>query len=75
MDDLLTADKLGLFLYLCAPGIVMIYSRALFLTGRIPSGSEGVLAYVTLSVVYQAALLPLTHLKTQQILRKIGFQP
>jgi hypothetical protein len=67
MDDLLTADKLGLFLYLCAPGVVISFVRATFLTGRMPSGSEGVLSYVTLSLLYQAALLPLTHLKMQQI--------
>lgn len=62
MGEYLAPDKLGLFLYLCAPGLVLVYFRSTFLTGRMPTGSEAVLTYVTLSVIYQAALLPFTNL-------------
>lgn len=36
-----------------------MYVRSQFLTGRMPALSEGIIAYTTLSLIYQAALLPL----------------
>lgn len=67
MEELVAPDKLGLFLYLCAPGLILTYFRSLFLTGRMPPPAEGVLTYVTLSIVYQAALLPLTDLSASRM--------
>lgn len=40
------------------PGIVALYFRAQFLTGRLPPASEGVISYVTLSLVYHAIIYP-----------------
>lgn len=67
MSDYISTDKLGFFLYLCAPGLILVYVRSAFLTGRMPSGSDGVLTYVTLSIIYQAILLPFTKLNMATI--------
>jgi hypothetical protein len=43
------------------PGIVALYVRAQFLTGRLPSIGEGLIAYVIVSLVYHALAYPLAH--------------
>jgi len=57
--ELLDIDKLRLFLSFVVPGLVVLYVRAQFLTGRLPAFGEGVVAYVAVSCVYYAFALPL----------------
>lgn len=58
MADFLTPQTLALFLLFSVPGIVMLYFRAQFLTGKLPPVGEGVISYVTLSLVYHAIIYP-----------------
>ncbi|OYU34367.1 DUF6338 family protein [Novosphingobium sp. PASSN1] len=57
--ELLDLEKLRVFLVFAVPGIVILYMRAQFLTGRIPALAEGIVAYITVSLVYYALALPL----------------
>lgn len=59
MDGLLDTAKLQLFLVFAVPGIVALYVRAQFLTGRMPPITEGAIAYVILSVIYHAVAYPI----------------
>lgn len=56
--ELLDLEKAQLFLILAVPGIVILYMRSQFLTGRMLSLTEGFIAYVTVSLVYYALALP-----------------
>lgn len=56
--ELLDLEKAQLFLVLAVPGIVILYMRSQFLTGRMLSLTEGFIAYVTVSLVYYALALP-----------------
>ncbi|SNT08354.1 DUF6338 family protein [Sphingopyxis indica] len=56
--ELLDLEKARLFLVLAVPGIVILYMRSQFLTGRMLSLMEGLIAYVTVSLVYYALVLP-----------------
>jgi Family of unknown function (DUF6338) len=60
LNELLTPEKLGMFLVFAVPGIIALYFRSQFLTGRLPPLGEGVIAYVILSLVYQALCYPLS---------------
>jgi hypothetical protein len=51
--------KLQLFLLFAVPGIIALFVRAQFLTGRMPPAADGILAYVTVSLVYHALAFPL----------------
>ncbi len=56
--DLLDPAKLQLFLLFAVPGIVALYVRAQFLTGRMPPVGEGLVAYVTISLTFHALAFP-----------------
>ena len=49
-----------MFLMFAVPGIIALYFRGQFLTGRLPPLGEGAIAYVILSLVYQALCYPLS---------------
>ena len=55
----LNPENLGLFLIFCVPGIIILYARSLFLSGKVPSLSEGILIYATVSVLYHAIIFPI----------------
>lgn len=59
MGDVLTTEKLGLALFFVTPGLIMLFVRNLFVSNRRPPLSEALLAYVALSVVYQALVFPI----------------
>lgn len=59
MEALADPEKLRLFLLFAVPGIVALYVRSQFLTGRMPPIAEGIVAYVTLSLIYHAAIFPI----------------
>lgn len=56
--DLLDPAKLQLFLLFAVPGLIALYVRAQFLTGRMPPAAEGILAYTTVSLIYHALAFP-----------------
>ncbi|MPT48386.1 MAG: hypothetical protein E2598_08195 [Sphingobium sp.] len=56
--DLIDLDKAQLFLVLAVPGIVILYMRGQFLTGRALPSSDGLMAYITVSLVYYPIALP-----------------
>lgn len=56
--DLLDLDKAQLFLVLAVPGIIILYMRGQFLTGRALPSSDGLVAYITVSLVYYPIALP-----------------
>ncbi len=59
MDALLSPEKLQIFLLVAVPGIVALYVRAQFISGRLPPISEGFVGYLILSLVYLALIYPL----------------
>lgn len=58
MTQVLSPQMLALFLVFTVPGIIALYFRAQFMTGRMPSVSEGLISYVTLSLIYHAIAYP-----------------
>jgi hypothetical protein len=58
MPDLNSLDAIYLALGFLVPGLVMVFVRAQFTTGRIPPPKDSLLTYLALSVVYYAFLLP-----------------
>lgn len=59
MGDLLKPEVLALFLVFTVPGVIALYFRAQFLSGRMPPVAEGAIAYIILSLVYHAMAFPL----------------
>lgn len=57
MSGLHTSEALSLFLLFSVPGIIALYFRAQFLTGKMPSVTDGALPYITLSLAYHAFFL------------------
>ncbi len=58
LPDLKSVQNLYLIFAFLVPGLVTIYVRSRFITGRIPSNPEAVLWYLTLSLIYYALALP-----------------
>lgn len=59
MGEILKPETLSLFLVFTVPGIIALYFRAQFLSGRIPSAADGALSYITLSLAYHAIAYPI----------------
>ena len=60
MSELLHIDSLKIFLFFMAPGVIALYVRAQFLSGRMPPIAEGVVAYVMVAVAYHAVVYPIS---------------
>ena len=60
MSELLRIDNLKIFLFFMAPGVIALYVRAQFLSGKMPPIAEGVIAYVTVAVAYHALVYPVS---------------
>ena len=58
MPDLKSLDNLYLTLGFLVPGLIVLFVRAQFVTGRSPSHSAAILSYLTVSVIYYALALP-----------------
>jgi len=67
VTSLINAESLPFFLQFVAPGFIILYFRSLFLTGRMPPLGESVAASAILSVLYQAAVLPLQGAVNQDV--------
>lgn len=50
-------EHFSFFIYLAVPGIILIYTRSIFLDGRMPNLSTGIAAYVAVSAVYLGCAL------------------
>jgi hypothetical protein len=57
--EFLDPGRLQMLLLFAVPGVVAVYVRTQFLTGRMPPTGEGILVYVTVSLVYHALAFPL----------------
>lgn len=62
MPDFSDSGTLYLTFALIVPGLVIVYFRAQFLTGRLQKHSEALLTYFSLSAVYGAIALPIIDL-------------
>lgn len=52
MGDLKSVEQLSLILGYIMPGLVILYVRAQFLTGRVGPHKDSLLSYFTLSIIY-----------------------
>jgi len=59
MMELTSNTDIHLALTFIVPGLIAVFVRAQFLTGRRTSHSEAVLSYVTLSAFYYALVIPI----------------
>jgi hypothetical protein len=59
VPDLKDINNLYLVFLFIVPGLIVVYVRARFISGRMPSHTENVLGYFVLSVVYYALTLPI----------------
>ena len=58
MPDLKSFDNLYLVLGFLVPGLIALFVRSQFVTGRSPPHAAALLSYLTVSVVYYALALP-----------------
>lgn len=58
MPDLKGAANVYLVLALVVPGMLIVWARAQFITGRLQPVKDAVVAYLALSVVYYALAFP-----------------
>lgn len=72
MPDLKSLDNIYLLLGFLAPGMIILFIRSQFTTGRIPSQAEASLAYLAISVIYYAIALPL--IEAVQSAHLIGYE-
>ncbi len=52
MPDFKGLQNFHMILFFIVPGIVIVYVRSRFITGRMPSISENVLSFIVLSLIY-----------------------
>ena len=58
MFPLKSIDSLYFLLAFIVPGLIVLFVRSQFVTGRRPSHPNAILSYLTVSVVYYALILP-----------------
>jgi hypothetical protein len=58
MPDFKAAENFDLILVFVVPGVVALFIRSKFITGRAPSTSENVLVFLVLSLVYYSFTIP-----------------
>ena len=58
MVKLQSLDNVYLILGFLVPGLIVLFVRSQFVTGRIPSHTAALLSYLTVSVIYYALALP-----------------
>jgi hypothetical protein len=58
MPDLKAPENLYLLFFFIVPGLVIVYVRSRFISGRTPSHTENVLGYLVLSLLYYSMTLP-----------------
>ena len=58
MNPLGSADTLYLVLGFVVPGLVIVFVRSQFITGRTLKHADAILSYITISSIYYAAIFP-----------------
>lgn len=58
MPNLISLDNLYLILAFVVPGLIALFVRAQFVTGRSPPHTAAMLSYMTISAIYYALALP-----------------
>ena len=56
MTEVKSLEQLSIILGYIVPGLIVLYVRAQFLTGRIGPHKDALLSYFTLSVIYLAIM-------------------
>jgi hypothetical protein len=59
VPDFKEIDNLYLVIAFIVPGLIIVYVRSRFISGRTPSHTENILGYLTLSLIYYALTLPI----------------
>ena len=59
MPDFKNVDNIYLILFFIVPGLVIVYVRSRFISGRVPSHTENALGYFVLSILYYSFVLPI----------------
>ena len=59
VPDLKSLDNLLLILGFLVPGLIVLFVRSQFITGRRPPHAAALLSYLTVSIIYYALALPL----------------
>ncbi len=59
MPEFKGIDNFYIILAFIVPGLVIVYIRSRFISGRTPSHSQNVLGYITLSLLYYVFALPI----------------
>lgn len=59
VPDLKSLDNLHLILGFLVPGLIVLFVRSQFITGRRPPHAAALLSYLTVSIIYYALALPL----------------
>ena len=59
VPDLKSLDNLYLILGFLVPGLIVLFVRSQFITGRRPPHAAALLSYLTVSIIYYALALPL----------------
>ena len=62
MLETVSFDDIAMTLGFIVPGLIVLFVRSQFVTGRRPSHSESLLSYLTVSVIYYALALPFVEL-------------
>jgi hypothetical protein len=58
LDFLKAPESIYVLLFFVVPGLVIVYVRSRFISGRTPSHTENVLGYLVLSLLYYSIVLP-----------------
>jgi hypothetical protein len=58
MFDPKTPENFYILLFFIVPGLVIVYVRSRFISGRTPSHTENILGYLVLSLLYYSITLP-----------------
>lgn len=58
-EKIKSVEQIYIVLLFLTPGLLIVYFRSMFVTGRRPKTSEYVIEYIILSTAYLAATLPL----------------
>jgi hypothetical protein len=62
LDFLKAPESSYVVLFFVVPGLVIVYVRSRFISGRTPSRAENVLGYLVLSLLYYSIILPFIEL-------------
>ncbi|MGZ9020325.1 MAG: DUF6338 family protein [Rhodoplanes sp.] len=58
LDKIKSVEQIYIVLVFLTPGLLIVYFRSLFITGRRPKTSEYIIEYIILSATYLAIALP-----------------